>query len=183
MSNKKRKEKKRISTRDILAIAKDTYLWHNGRIGHAEIPDAVYLQSMVDYGHRIVIWTHLARACLMVLRAGVLAHGTGPIFIAQVEILRARGQRSVVQSHIVLGHGTGIGEGQRDLDTFDENRHIHRIAQIVAPDDRLRKGIVTGESQFPCGSQVRNLLATVNRRYIDCRNSEFHESPRAEAID
>lgn len=127
--------------------------------------------------------THLARARLMVLRAGILAHGTGPIFIAQEGILRARCQRSVIQSHIVLGHGTGIGEGQRDLDTFDENRHIHRIAQIVAPDDRLRKGIVTDKSQFPCGSQVRNLLATVNRRYIDCRNSEFHESPRAEAID
>lgn len=89
----------------------------------------------------------------MILRAGVLAHGAGPIFLAQEGKLGALGQRSVVQSHIILGHGTCIGEGQRDLDTFDEDRHVHRIAQIVAPDDRFREGIIAGESQLPCGAK------------------------------
>lgn len=139
-----------------------TYLRHNGRVGHAEIPDAVYPQSVVDHGYRIVTRTHLAGARLMILWAGVLAHGAGPIFVAQIGILGARGQRVVVQSHVVLGHGTGVGERQRDLDTFDEDRHVHGIAQIVAPNDRFREGVVTGETQLPCG-QIR-LLVTVNRR-------------------
>lgn len=162
------RERKR--TRDIPAITGDTYLRHNGRVGHAEIPDAVYSQSVVDHGHGIVMRTHLAGARLMILWAGILAHGAGPVLLAQIGILGARGQRMAVQSHVVLGHGTGIGEGQRDLDTFDEDRRVHRIAQIVAPNDRFREGVVTGETQLPCG-QIR-LLATVNRCAID-RLSEF----------
>lgn len=98
----------------------------------------------------------------MILRAGILAHGAGPIFLAQIGILRARGQGIVVQSHIVLGHGTGVGEGQRDLDAFDEDLRVHRIAQVVAPDDRLREGVVTGKTQFSCG-QIRLLAAVRNR--------------------
>jgi len=157
----KKEEKNHINTRDIPVITQDIYLWHNGRIGHAKIPDAVHPQSIVDHSHGIIRRTHLAGTRLMILRAGVLAHGAGPIFLAQIRILRACGWRFVVQSHIVLDHGTGIGERQRDLDTFDEDHHVHRIAQVVAPNDRLRKGIVTSETQLPCG-QVR-LLAAVNR--------------------
>lgn len=129
----------------------DTYLRHNGRVGYAKIPNTVHPQSMVDHGHGIIMGTHLAGARLMILRTGVLAHSAGPIFLAQIGILGARGQRFVVQSHIVLGHGTGIGEGQRDLDTFDEDHHVHGIAQVVAPDDRRLEGVVTGEKQLPCG--------------------------------
>lgn len=98
----------------------------------------------------------------MILWAGILAHCAGPVFPAQIGKLGARGQRTVVQSHVVLGHGTGVGEGQGDLDTVDEDRHVHRIAQVVTPDDRLCHGVVAGETQLPC-SQIR-LLATVAPR-------------------
>lgn len=97
----------------------------------------------------------------MIFRASILAHGAGPILFAQIRIPGAIGQQLVIQSHIILGHGTGIGEGQRNLDAFHEDVHIHSIVQIVAPNEWLLEGVVTGETQSPCG-QIR-LLAMVNR--------------------
>lgn len=82
----------------------------------------------------------------MIFRAGVLTHGARPIFLAQELILGTRGQRRVVQSHIILSHGTGIGERQRDLDALDEHRDVHGITQVIAPDYRLRERIIASET-------------------------------------
>lgn len=125
------------------------HLWHNGRIGHAEMSDAMHPQSVIHHCHGITGSSHLARARLMILGTGVLAHSTAPVLLAQEWILGAGRYRAVIQSHIVLGHGTGIGKRQSNLDALDEDRHVHGIAQVVTPDDRLREGIVTGEAKVP----------------------------------
>jgi len=102
---------------------------------------------MIHHCHGILGRSHLAGAGLMIFRAGVLAHGTGPVILARELISRASGQWMVAQGHVVLGHGTGIGERQRDLDAFDENRQVQRIVQVIPPDDRLLEGIVAGQTE------------------------------------
>lgn len=129
----------------------DAHLRHDGRVGHAEILHAVHPQFIVDHGHGVVPRSHLAGTRLMILRAGVLAHRAGPVFPAQERKLGAGGQRPVAESHVVLGHGTGIGEGQRDLDTLHEDRHVPGIAKVIAPYDRFLQGIVASQTEITCG--------------------------------
>jgi len=131
-----------------------THLRHDGRIGHAEVSDAVHPQSMIHHRHGILDWSHLAGASLMIFGAGVLAHGTGPIVLAQELVSGAGGQRVVAQGHVVLGHGSAIGKRQRDLDAFDEDLQIQGIVQIIRPDDRLLEGIVAGQTEVSWNIQI-----------------------------
>jgi len=90
----------------------------------------------------------------MIFGAGVLAHGTGPVILAQERVSGAGGQRVVAQGHVVLGHGNGIGKRQSDLDAFDEDRQVQRIVQIIPPDDRLLEGIVAGQAKVSWNVQI-----------------------------
>lgn len=58
------------------------HLGHDGRVSHAQTVDAVHPQPRVDHRHPVADRAHFAGTGLMILRAGVLAHGAPPVVVA-----------------------------------------------------------------------------------------------------
>lgn len=57
------------------------HLRHYAGVHHAQSPDAMHPQLVINNGHRVVAGTHFAGARLVVLRSGVLSNGALPVGI------------------------------------------------------------------------------------------------------